>query len=198
MNFYEEIDKENEAAKKRWLQYSLFYFIGYPFLIFLMATFSIFFSRLDTAAWQAEVLNPGLTIILSLVSFGMTYYFAYKKIGIKWLTLILIIGPIGVIKSISGMIKMDLDIFEKSIMLIEFILFFGWYVLSWRLRKANMRKQLLKQFPEDSKSCMDILERSLSLEDLNANFHNLMQTFPKLEPIVLSVYQTKKNLLQLN
>lgn len=72
MNFYEEIDKENEAARKRWLQYSLFYFIGYPFLIFLMATFSIFFSPLNTAAWQAEGLKPELTIILSLVSFGMT------------------------------------------------------------------------------------------------------------------------------
>lgn len=194
-----KIDEKDKAVRKRWFQYSLFYFIGYPFLTFLMVIIASFFFPSNTNAWKQEILPYGLAIIRNLIFFGITYYFAYKKYGTKWLTFCLILISIEIIAFvawIAGILNISFSPLEKGSLVLELPLSIGWFILTWQLRKTNRRMQLSKQFSQDSKACIDILEQTASLEDLNSKFYNLLQTQPQLEPILSDVYKNKKKLLK--
>jgi hypothetical protein len=56
--------------------------------------------------------------------------------------------------------------------------------------------QLRKQFPQEIKTSVEILEGAVSLEELNAKFHELIRTYPQFETILSHVYRFKKDMFK--
>jgi hypothetical protein len=188
MTFFTHLDNENQKIRKQWLKYSLFYFLAYPLLILA------YFKNFVWNDLQSGLSTLSLGLISGLIFFGIPYYFAYKKSGTRWLTLCLFIGPFRVANEVLAYLKFSRDSWEISMLILDIIIYAGWYILTWKLRKVNRQMQLRKQFPQEIKTCVEILEGAVSLEELTAKFHELIRSYPQLEAILSHVYRLKKNM----
>jgi hypothetical protein len=203
MNFFEELDKSDEKIRKQWIKYSTFYFLAFFALIFFSEVSVLLFFPENKDAWELDFLQIVIEKIPFLISFGIIYYFAYKKFGTKWITIVLFCGFIKTIIIINLLLNspnnpelsINLNTWDGMIEIVGIILWMRWYILTWRLRQLNRRMKLKRQFPEDSKFGIDTLAHSISLEELSSNFTHILRTSPQIEPILSYVYEKKKKWL---
>lgn len=85
-------------------------------------------------------------------SFLICYFCAYRKIGTKYLTFILISGPFSMLKDIVQGFKAISTVFSLVFLEIEVAFYLWWYRSTLSLRRLNKRMKLekIKQIEESA------------------------------------------------
>ncbi len=148
----QELTESEKKSRKIWL----WIVIGFA----VIEIFCDIFTLIDTTdackvrttaqIWAAFTVVI-VRILSSLVPYFLLYYFAYKKMGTKYLTFVLLVNPLVFVKELLVQIPQIEK--EYALFLIPYhVLFIStyiyWYVLGWRLRKMNKRiRKLPKEVP---------------------------------------------------
>lgn len=85
--------------------------------------------------------EPGQMLINSLLFFPLTYYFAFKKRGWRWLALCLIAGPLAMLSFGVHQFQKETDTVGLAIFTLGFLfnvaLYIPWYALSLKVVALN-------------------------------------------------------------
>lgn len=132
------VSEEQNNIRKNWLR-------ALAALLTMNFVFSIFFLPKD----PAYVLMPPMAKMIAalmntLVPLGfnyIVYHCAYKKMGTKLLTFLLIVTPIALGASLAvyfmGTVQWPRDLWVRAYMVVSTALSVWWYVLNWKMRALN-------------------------------------------------------------
>lgn len=178
---------EDATIRKRWLICSLLGFIVYPLgnTIYMLLSPHDFGLSSAMAFWTSAILLIG-----NLIWFWVTYSIAYKKFGTKWLTYLMCMTALQLIWPIKEFLWEDLHVGPRFNLATGILLDLWWLYQSWELRKANRRRYLAKQYPELASEGVALLSQSTNREELIANFQQLKQKWPHLEPLLSKFFES--------
>lgn len=186
------LNEMDQKIRKKWLNVSYLMWIIYPLLavgaeLFLFNQGEMLDSLVITIFLSAYLLNLGV--------FYLLYHFAYKKFGTKWLTFVLCGGLVSISKGIFEVIHEPTDFLTIGLMVVNVPLYFWWFFRSVYLRNLNKKIQFQMKFPTDYEKCIQLINDSTSLENLNLNFAELTKIWPKFNSFLAEIYQAKKKML---
>lgn len=197
------MSEKDKRIRKHWLLFLLI-LVGLNWLGFLMC--------LLAANDKLVIQILAVVAIVSSITAGLLYHFAYRKHGTRLLTGTLIYPIIGWMKYLSQANKETLNFlplgdltgangfWETFIVLLPNGIYFYWYFLSFRLRKIN---KTIKSFnsttpnnhPEYNQAIAE-MESAETLEHLNTRFNLAIKNWPQFEPALSRKYKAKKADLQ--
>lgn len=144
------LTNQDKAIREQWLKVSLIRYLGTPVLI----VFFLFLQHGSHALENlAEIADATAAHIISLL---MLYYFAYKKYGIRWLTLELIIGTSKIVQGFFDVLKAPTDILGIIFLAIQTVIYVWWYSKSMKLRRINKMIKIHKNHLEDCQSVLKL------------------------------------------
>jgi len=127
-------------TRNQWLLFTFIIAIAIPLMLFVMTAIISQFEYVS----QKELLSPIVHIVLGIISFGPSWYFTYKKCGIKLLTLNLILFLFIGLIFIGALWDSGLTLGIA----INTVVCIWWFQLSLKVRKINKtlieRKKLQK------------------------------------------------------
>ncbi len=119
-----EVTKAEYKTRKQWLISTLIMQGFAPLLLLLGLPFPL---------EQKEI----VMLLGPLLSLWILYHCAYRNCGIKWLTLVLILSPLGILRALNEIPSHNFSTICFDT--IQIALYIWWYILSLRLRKLNKK-----------------------------------------------------------
>jgi len=183
--------KNRNDLRKKWLMATIIVYFLNPSLIFLL----MLGTTIKTFPISAKAAMIGYVAVFALIFFLIIYYSAYKQQKNTWLNYYL---SIGVLYTCYDYFRIYRGIADKErIFWIIFTFCIAmdclWYLLSFKLKKANGQFQLKTLMGEDDyKKGLELLKTAENLEDLNARFHGLFLKCPKKYANYLTPFYKEK------
>ena len=121
--------------KKQWLVISIIAILAWPLITL---GFMTFISRKEHIL--AEIYWIYLAVaLLTVLIFYLLYRCAYVKPGIRFLTFVLIVGPLLKLKATIDALKVGHDHVTLIALAVNLGFYAWWYILSLKLRKMNKK-----------------------------------------------------------
>ena len=146
MNFQYDFTEKQKALRKEWLLLTIMlYFVFMPFRIGHLIL------NPDPAQNPAADREPYfiLTMVIVYAFFSFLYFYvlyrcAYKKPGTRYLTVLLVITAVGILREL-GSISKSLSMLDQCLSVVSLLAYSWWCVLSYRLRELNHKIKALKR-----------------------------------------------------
>lgn len=143
MLLQDQISKKETITKKSWLIFCT------TFLLFQIIIDIIFISLpLDELPFPiAEILGSALLL-------GILYRVSYKKPGTRFLTFIIFLRLLGLIKLfglIGSFTTQNLGFLYPTLLMVNICLQITWIVLSYKMREINMKIKYFRSVLSNSK-----------------------------------------------
>lgn len=140
------LSEEDALIRKKWFRSSLVYLISFP----VVAVLILLIELLGKIPTSTVVVLVSSVILGGWGVFGMSYLFAYRKFGTRYLTFLVTIGPFSMLKNIVQVLKGPQDLWSIIFVVTEITFYIWWYRCTLDLRKVNkkMKDMGLKRFEE--------------------------------------------------
>lgn len=182
-----ELNQKEIRTRKWWLWSSVFYFVVFP-VISLSSSFYIFKANICSIVLYMLL----IPVVISLIQFGLLWFFTYKKYGLILLIFWLILSPIQFLSSIINIAKPPYDVLAYLITAFSIPFYLVWYFFSIRLVKINRICRLQKHINPDFLDSLGILRTATSVEELDRQVGELVKKWPKFEPFSYREYKIRK------
>lgn len=129
------LNPHEKSLRKQWLVISIIAILAWPLITL---GFMTFISR-------KEHIPPGIywvylvVALLTVLIFYVLYRCAYAKPGIRFLTFVLIVGPLLKLKATIDALKVGHDHVTLIALVINLGFYAWWYYLSLKLRQMNKK-----------------------------------------------------------
>lgn len=146
MNFQYDFTEKERLLRKEWLLLTIFlYFVLTPFHIAHFVLNS--FSTQNTQEFKG--LLPVLILCIFYAFFASLYFFvlykcAYKKPGTRYLTFLLIVTALSILRQLVYL-TLSFSILDLCISVVSLLGSSWWYFLSYKMRELNQKIKTLKR-----------------------------------------------------
>ncbi len=124
---------KERSLRKQWLVLSIISILIWPLVTLGMLAFIA-----EKEAIPANAFTYIATgVVLTLALFYFLYRCAYVKPGIRFLTFVLIVGPIVKLKGVVDVLRADHNTTALVSLALNLAIYAWWYYLSLKLRKMN-------------------------------------------------------------
>lgn len=121
--------------KKQWLILSIITILAWPLITLGFMTFISMKEHIPAGIYWVYF----VVVLLTVLIFYALYHCAYVKPGIRFLTFVLIVGPLLKLKTTFDALKVSHDHVTVIAMAVNLGFYAWWYVLSLKLRKINKK-----------------------------------------------------------
>lgn len=122
-----------ERVRKNWLYLSAFYFL-FPALILVGFTAFLWLVNIQNSEWFESL----KAILKDVLKFGLGWHCAYRKHGIKLLTLWLYFSPFIMVIQFGVLLWLSFDPWLVPLIAFDAGIYIWWYVLTYKMRKINL------------------------------------------------------------
>jgi len=124
-----------KILKKQWLVLSIITILAWPLITLGFMTFISMKEHIPAGIYWVYF----SVVLLTVLIFYALYRCAYVKPGIRFLTFVLIVGPILKLKATFDALKVNHDYVTVIALAVNLGFYAWWYVLSLKLRKLNKK-----------------------------------------------------------
>ena len=128
-------NSHEKSVRKQWLILTIIALLAWPLLTLIFFTVLSKQEQVPGSVYWIFVSMALLTVLFVYI----LYRCAYVKPGIRFLTFLLIVGPLLKIKATMDALKTGHDAVTLIALAVNLGLYIWWYILSLQLRKMNKR-----------------------------------------------------------
>jgi hypothetical protein len=128
-------NSHENSLRKQWLVLSIIAILAWPLITLGFMSYISSREHVPSEIYWVYLIVAVLTILV----FYVLYRCAYVKHGIRFLTFVLIIGPLLKLKATVDALKMGHDYVTLIALVVNLGFYAWWYYLSLKLRKMNKR-----------------------------------------------------------
>ncbi len=128
-------NSHEKSLRKQWLVISIIALLAWPLITLGFMTFISRKQHVPGEVYWVYLTVAAITVLL----FYVLYRCAYVKPGIRFLTFVLIVGPILKIKATVDALRMGHDHVTLIALVVNLGFYAWWYYLSLKLRKMNKK-----------------------------------------------------------
>ncbi|HEY5235512.1 MAG TPA: hypothetical protein VIJ14_04990 [Rhabdochlamydiaceae bacterium] len=129
------LNPHEKSLRKQWLVISIIAILAWPLITL---GFMSFISRKEHVPAGVYWVYFGVAL-LTVLLFYVLYRCAYVKPGIRFLTFVLIVGPLLKLKATFDALKVGHDHVTLIALAVNLGFYAWWYILSLKLRKMNKK-----------------------------------------------------------
>lgn len=131
------ITTSENRIRKHWLISTASISVIFPLALFVFLCFLSAHITISHDELKDLLREPLVDAFKGSFSMWLIWFCAYRKPGIKLLTVWLIMTPIWMLASTMKCLMESSDLWTVIAILVEFLIFLWWYVLSFKLRAVN-------------------------------------------------------------
>jgi hypothetical protein len=128
-------NSHEKSLRKQWLVISIIALLAWPLITLGFMTFISRKQHVPSEVYWVYLTIAAITVLL----FYVLYRCAYVKPGVRFLTFVLIVGPLLKIKATVDALKMGHDHVTLIALVVNLGFYAWWYYLSLKLRKMNKK-----------------------------------------------------------
>ncbi len=128
-------NSHEKSLRKQWLVISIIAILAWPLITLGFMSFILRKQHVPGAVYWVSLVVALLTVLV----FYVLYRCAYVKPGIRFLTFVLIVGPLLKLKATFDALKMGHDHVTLIALAVNLGFYAWWYILSLKLRKMNKK-----------------------------------------------------------
>jgi hypothetical protein len=129
------LNPHEKSLKKQWLVISIIAILAWPLITLGFMTFLSRKEHIPAGVYWVYFIVALLTVLV----FYVLYRCAYVKPGIRFLTLLLIVGPLLKLKATIDALRVGHDHVTLIALAVNLGFYAWWYILSLKLRKMNKK-----------------------------------------------------------
>jgi hypothetical protein len=129
------LNSHEKSLKKQWLVISIIAILAWPLITL---GFMSFISRKEHIPAEVYWIYFAVAFLTVLI-FYVLYRCAYVKPGVRFLTFVLIVGPLLKLKATYDALKVGHDHVTLIALVVNLGFYAWWYILSLKLRKMNKK-----------------------------------------------------------
>ena len=129
------LSSHEKSLRKQWLVISIIAILAWPLITLGFMTFILRKQHVPGAVYWVSLVVALLTVLV----FYVLYRCAYVKPGIRFLTFVLIVGPLLKLKATFDALKMGHDHVTLIALAVNLGFYAWWYILSLKLRQMNKK-----------------------------------------------------------
>ena len=126
---------KEKSLRKQWLVLTVISILIWPLVTLIMLAMIAKKEQIPSNAFSYIAVGIAFTFVV----FYLLYRCAYVKPGLRFLTLVMIIGPLLKIKGMVDVLKSEHDRVAFISILLNVAVYAWWYYLSFKLWKMNKR-----------------------------------------------------------
>ncbi len=178
------LNTEDQKLRKKWLITTFFLFVVPP-LLYLLLSLALANSNSPDEPQEATI-----DLCAKAATFGIFYFFTYKRFGNKFLTFVLVVTLISMIKDLVSGWRLLEGLVEVTLYALYIGLYVFWFKLSLRVCKANKRARFERS--EAHEPVIRSFEEVHTLGELETTYTQLLNKWPKHKGIIKALYKEKK------
>lgn len=129
------LNPHEKSLRKQWLVISIIAILAWPLITLGFMTFISRKEHIPAGIYWVYLVIALLTVLI----FYVLYRCAYVKPGIRFLTFVLIVGPLLKLKATIDALKVGHDHVTLIALVVNLGFYAWWYYLSLKLRQMNKK-----------------------------------------------------------
>jgi hypothetical protein len=129
------LNHHEKSLRKQWLVISIIAILAWPLITLGFMTFISMKEHIPAGIYWVYLVIALLTVLI----FYVLYRCAYVKPGIRFLTFVLIVGPLLKLKATIDALKVSHDHVTLIALVVNLGFYAWWYYLSLKLRQMNKK-----------------------------------------------------------
>jgi hypothetical protein len=129
------LNSHEKSLRKQWLVISIIAILAWPLITLGFMTFISSKEHIPAAVYWVYFVVAVLTVLV----FYLLYRCAYVKPGIRFLTFVLIVGPLLKLKATVDALRVSHDHVTLIALAVNLGFYAWWYFLSLKLRQMNKK-----------------------------------------------------------